>query len=186
MSTPTPSNSIPADASANTRPAIPFTPLVIVVVGLVGLALGTTFSLGLFEVERLPRMTPETLASAEKLWAEKGPRGYNIDITIEGAQPGVVHVEVREGVVTAMQRDGLAPQERRTWDYWAVPGMLGELQRELQLATDPQHEMNLLAGATVDARAEFDPIYGYPARYRRIVHGTGPEVYWKVTNFKPE
>jgi hypothetical protein len=175
-----------ADTIADTKPASPFTPTAFVAIGLVGLALGAAFALGLFDLERLPALKPESLAAAEKLWAEKGPAGYNMDLTLEGAQPSLIHVEVRDGVVTAMQRDGLAPQERRTWDYWAVPGMLGELKRELQLAADPQNEMNLPAGTKLEPRAEFDPTYGYPARFHRIVFGTGPEVYWKVTSFKPE
>ena len=85
-----------------------------------------------------------------------------------------------------MQRDGLAPQQRRVWDVWAVPGMFETIERELELAEDPQHEMDATAGATVDLRAEFDPELGYPARFHRIVFGGGPEVYWKVTNFTPK
>jgi hypothetical protein len=140
----------------------------------------------LFVVERLPQLTVENLEAAEKLWQAQGPKSYNLDLTIEGAQPGVVHVEVRDGITTAMQRDGLAPQQRRVWDVWAVPGMFETIERELQLAEDPQHEMGASASATVDLRAEFDPKFGYPARFHRIVFGGGPEVYWKVTSFLPK
>jgi len=173
-----------------TAPGSPPTPpwARVAVIGalLLGLVLGAGLALELFVVERLPQLTVEALDAAEKLWDTKGPKSYNLDLTIEGAQPGVVHVEVRDGVTTAMQRDGLAPQQRRVWDVWAVPGMFETIERELQLAEDPQHEMDLAAGAKVDLRAEFDPAYGYPVRFHRIVFGGGPEVYWKVTKFKPE
>ena len=153
---------------------------------LLGLVLGAALALEIFVVERLPVLTVEALDAAEKLWQEKGPPGYNLDLTIEGAQPGVVHVEVRGGIVTAMQRDGLAPSQRRTWDVWAVPGMFETIERELQLAADPEHEMNAAVGTRVELRAEFDPTYGYPARYHRITYGGGPEVYWRVTDFQPQ
>lgn len=172
------------DAPAGTKPGFRLPPLAIAVVVLLGLALGGTLAIELFVVERLPELTVEKLAAAEKLWETSGPKSYNLDLTIEGAQPGVVHVEVRDGVTTAMQRDGLAPQQRRVWDVWAVPGMFETIERELQLAEDPQHEMDAGAGASVDLRAEFDPTYGYPARFHRIVFGGGPEVYWKVTSFE--
>jgi hypothetical protein len=159
-----------------------------VVVGaiLLGLALGAGLALELFVVERLPQLTVATLEAAERRWDQKGPQSYDLDLTIEGAQPGVVHVEVRAGVTTAMQRDGIAPQQRRVWDVWSVPGMFETIERERELAEDPQHEMDLNAGARVDLRAEFDPTYGYPVRFHRVVFGGGPEVYWKVTNFKTE
>lgn len=158
-------------------------PLAIAVVMLLGLALGGAIAVEMFVVERLPELTLEKLEAAEKLWEAEGPQSYDLDLVIEGAQPGVVHVEVRDGVTTAMQRDGLAPSQRRVWDVWAVPGMFETIERELQLADDPQQEMDASAGATVDLRAEFDPKFGYPARFHRIVFGGGPEVYWRVTSF---
>lgn len=168
------------------KPGFRLPPLAIAVVVLLGLALGGALAIELFVVERLPELSEAKLAAAEKLWEQKGPKSYDLDLTIEGAQPGVVHVEVRNGVTTAMQRDGLAPQQRRVWDVWAVPGMFETIERELDLAADPQHEMDASAGATVDLRAEFDSTYGYPARFHRIMFGGGPEVYWKVTSFEPK
>jgi hypothetical protein len=153
---------------------------------LLGLVLGAALALQLFVAERLPALTTQRLDAAEKLWEESGPGGYNLDLEIRGAQPGVVHVEVRGGVVTAMQRDGLAPSQRRTWEVWAVPGMFETIERELELAADPQHEMDVGAGTRVNLRCEFDAQYGYPSRFHRTVYGGGPEVYWRVTNFQPQ
>jgi hypothetical protein len=174
--------------SSNTGQATGFRlpPLAIAVVVLLGLGIVLTIAVEIFVVERLPELTVEHLEAAEKLWAAEGPKSYDLELVIEGAQPGVVHVEVRDGVTTAMQRDGLAPSQRRVWDVWAIPGMFETIERELQLAEDPEHEMDASAGVSVDLRAEFDPKFGYPARFHRIVFGGGPEVYWRVTSFTPQ
>jgi len=159
--------------------------LAAVVLSLVGIALSGMLAVELFIVDRIPRLTVENLDAAEAVWNQEGPKSYDLDLTIAGTQPGVVHVEVRDGVATSMTRDGRAPRQRRVWDTWAVPGMFDTIERECELAEDPEHEMGLSASSKVDLRAEFDPIYGYPARFHRIIFGGGPEVYWKVTNFKP-
>jgi len=179
-----PSPSEPNTAAA--RLGLRAKPLAGVVLLLLGIALGGMLAVELLVVERLPELTVENLDAAEQRWNENGPASYDLDLTIEGAQPGVVHVEVRDGVTTAMQRDGLTPSQRRVWDVWAVPGMFETIERERELAEDPQHEMDLAANSKVDLRAEFDPKYGYPARFHRIVFGGGPEVYWKVTSFQPK
>jgi Family of unknown function (DUF6174) len=175
-----------APAAPEVAPGLRLPRLAIAVVLLLGLVLGAALAVELLVGERLPPLTVEKLEAAEKLWQTAGPKSYDLDLTIEGAQPGVVHVEVRDGVTTAMQRDGIAPKQERVWDVWAVPGMFDTIERELQLAEDPQHEMAAAAGTSVQLRGQFDPKFGYPARFHRIVFGGGPEVYWKVTSFTPK
>jgi hypothetical protein len=108
-----------------------------------------------------------------------------MDITIRGAQPGQVHIEVRDDKVTAMTRDNLAPPER-TWDTWTVPGMFNTLDQEFALAANPDHENQAAPGSEVWLRCQFDPKYGYPGVYHRVMTGGGPEVYWQVTKFEPK
>lgn len=168
------------------RPGLRLPPLAIAILVLLAVALCGVLALEMFVVERLPQLTVENLEAAEKLWDTKGPKSYDLDLVIEGAQPGIVHVEVRDGVTTAMQRDGISPKQQRVWEVWSVPGMFGTIEQELQLAADPQHEMGLAEGTSVDLRAEFDPNLGYPSRFHRIVFGGGPEVFWKVTRFDPK
>ena len=170
----------------NTRPRSRVLPLAVAFLVLLGVTLAGALTLKLVAGERLPQLTVDQLDAAEKLWSEKGPASYDLDLTIEGAQPGVVHVEVRDGVTTAMQRDGITPKQRRVWDVWSVPGMFETIERERELAEDPGHEMGIAADTSVSLRAKFDPTYGYPARFHRIVYGGGPEVYWKVTTFNPK
>jgi Family of unknown function (DUF6174) len=158
--------------------------IALIVAVVFGLALVAILAVEQF-ADRLPELTPEDLTAAERLWEEKGPASYNLDLQIEGNQPGVVHVEVRDGVTTNMQRDGRTPTQRRVWDVWSVPGMFDMIERELDIAADPVHEMDATANSRVELRAAFDQQYGYPIRFQRIVYGGGTEVYWRVTKFEP-
>src|SRR5689334_3660362 len=62
-----------------------------------------------FVAERLPDLTEATLQAATDRWSERGPADYDMDIDLRGARPGNVHVEVRNGAVTAQTRDGRVP-----------------------------------------------------------------------------
>lgn len=133
----------------------------------------------------LPPLELADLEAAEARWRAEGPADYDLDLKLGGARPGSVHVEVRGGRVTAMTRDGRTPSQRRTWDVWSVEGQFDTLYRELELADAPAREMQVDAATRLVLRAQFDPRLGYPRRYRRIVLGEGPEVYWEVTRFRP-
>jgi hypothetical protein len=137
-----------------------------------------------FVAHRSPSMTEATLDAAEKRWAATAPPNYNLDLEIRGAEPGPVHVEVRDGKVVAMQRNGVTPDQRRVWDVWAVPGQFETLGREMQLAADPVQQMDATAETRLSLQCEFDPVYGFPRQYHRLVYGGGPEVYWRTTKFE--
>jgi hypothetical protein len=137
-----------------------------------------------FVAQRTPELTEARLMAAQELWEQQGPGSYDMDLEIRGAQPGRVHIEVRDGRVTAMTRDGRSPPER-TWDVWSVPGQFETLERELDMAEDPQHEMDVAAGTRLQLQCEFDPEYGFPRRYHRYATGDAPEVFWRVTHFEP-
>jgi Family of unknown function (DUF6174) len=141
--------------------------------------------LQVFVAQRIPELTEARLDAAAELWEQQAPANYDMDLEIRGAQPGVVHVEVRGGDVTAMTRDGISPPPR-TWDVWTVAGQFDTLERELVLAEDPQHEMDVAAGTQLQLRCEFDPRYGFPRHYHRYATGGAPEVFWRVTKFEPK
>jgi hypothetical protein len=153
---------------------------------LVGLVIAAAILLELFVAHRLPPLTEETLDAAQKKWAAAKPASYNLDLEIRGGEPGSAHVEVRDGEVVACQRNGVTPDERRVWDVWTVPGQFETLQRELQLAADPVHQMDATPGTKLTLQCEFDPHYGYPQQYHRIVTGSAPEVFWRTTKFEPK
>lgn len=153
---------------------------------VVGVILGLVVVLEVFVARRIPELTETRLDQAERRWEEHGPASYDLDLVIKGAQPGTVHVEVRDGAVTAMTRDGRSPSQRRTWFVWSVPGQFEMIERELEMAADPEYEMQAAAGVELWLRAEFDSKYGYPRQFHRVVIGGGPEVYWRVTKFQPQ
>jgi Family of unknown function (DUF6174) len=155
-------------------------PALVVLCGVLLVAL----ALQIFVAHRIPELTESSLAAAEKKWSDHGPASYEMDLKLGGVRPGTVHVEVVGGEVTAMQRDGVTPKQQRTWAVWSVPGQFETIERELELAADPEHEMQVKSGTQVRLRCEFDPQYGYPRVYHRMITGGGPEVYWQVTSFK--
>jgi uncharacterized protein DUF6174 len=134
----------------------------------------------------VPELTDAALEAAEKLWDTNGPASYDMEIEIGGVQAGTVQIEVRNKEVTAMQRDGITPKQRRTWDVWSVPGMFEMIERELQLAADPEHEMQAASGTKLRLLCEFDPKLGYPRQFQRIVYGGGPDVFWRTVKFEPK
>lgn len=147
-------------------------------------AVCVVLALQYFVAEHLPQLTEASLQAATELWSKKGPANYNMDIELRGAQPGNVHVEVRNGEVTAQTRDSRVPA-RRTWDTWSVPGMLDTLSQDLATAEDPEKMIDAAPGTKWRLRCEFEPEFGVPAIYHRLVTG-GPEVYWRVTLFEPK
>ena len=134
----------------------------------------------------LPRLTPDALKAAVARWKAGGPANYDLDLLLSGAQTGNLHIEVREGEVAAMTRDGRAPVQRRTWDFWSVPNQMAMMDEDLAAAeSDPQRAFGVADRGQVVLQAEFDPQLGYPRRYRRQVLGTSNMIEWRVTRFVP-
>jgi hypothetical protein len=136
--------------------------------------------------QRIPELTPQRLEEAQALWAKSGPATYTMDIQLGGARPGPVHVEVVDGEVVAMTRDGKTPDQERVWAAWSVPGMFDTIEQELDLAEDPVGRLTADQNAKVFLRCKFDSQLGYPSVFHRAVRGGGPEVYWEVTKFEAQ
>ena len=129
-----------------------------------------------------PPLTRGSFDAALARWGENGPASYDLDLVQSAGQSGVIHVEVRDGAVTAMTRDGVAPKQRRTWDYWSVPGLSQIIRDDLDKAHPPRKNET---PANLVLRAAFDPQYGYPQRYERIDLTARHETRWDVTRFTP-
>jgi hypothetical protein len=151
---------------------------------LVGTALATAVLMFAFR-DTTPELTEATFEAAQRRWDERGPQSYDMDLAIEGNRPGTVHVEVRDGKVTHMMRDGTEPKQSRTWGVWAVPGQFETIEQELDKAGNPAEGFQAPAGSRMVQRALFDPHFGYPAKYHRIVLGSNLELRWQVTRFVP-
>ena len=121
----------------------------------------------------MPEITRADLEAAEKKWAATKPAGYDMDITILGRQPGLVHIEVRGGAVTKMTRDGVTPAQSRTWEYWTVPEQFETIQQDFD-SSETVGGFGAAPGSQTILKADFDPHYGYPRRYQRFVLGIGP------------
>lgn len=159
---------------------------------VVGIALGAALTLvtalivsvALYR-DPLPLLTAESLAAAEARWRETGPKSYQLSVDIQGRQPGVVELTVRDGEVTEMTRDGSAPEQRRTWSAWTVPSQFDMLHLELAHEQDSEEGFGAPPGSQAIVKAEFDARFGYPLRVRRQVLGANLDMEWRVTRFAP-
>ncbi len=134
--------------------------------------------------EAPPRLTEAAYEAAVKRWDAHGPADYDLDIALTGNRPSKIHVEVRDGEVAHMTRDGVEPSQKRTWYYWTVPGMLDTIGQELEMARDPAAALHNPAATEMVLWAEFDPELGYPVKYDRVVLGADFEVHWRITRFR--
>lgn len=132
----------------------------------------------------VPPLTAEAFDQAVRTWERHRPASYDMDLVLAGDQTGTVHVEVRDGRLAAMTRDGVAPRQRRTWDAWSVEGQFDIIGADLAAATRAAGG-DAASGGQLVLRARFDPHYGYPAAYERIVLFRGNRVRWDVVRFAP-
>jgi hypothetical protein len=149
---------------------------------VIGLAVVLTFAvvlvlLNIFFADRTPELTQEAFQAALQQWEARGPESYDLDVQIGGAQPGVAHVEVRNGVVRLATRDGKPLQEWNK-DEWSIPSQFEALEREFEFQEDPERERDAQPGTKLWLRGEFDPTYGYPRHFHRYATNGAPEVYW--------
>jgi hypothetical protein len=134
--------------------------------------------------EATPRLTAEAYEAAVNRWEAHGPASYDLDLELTGNRPGKIHVEVRDGQVVRMTRDGVQPKQERTWYYWSVPGQFDTIAQELEMARDPVASFKSPEATQMVIWAAFDAEYGYPQKYDRTVLGTDFEIHWKVTRFE--
>lgn len=155
----------------------------------VGLALGGVVGLLILRqanYDPTPTLTPELFEAAHERWKAAAPKNYDIEVRVAGPQAAVYRAEVRDGEAIAAWRNGQPLTSRRTFGTWSVVGMFATISRDieaLERAAAKGAQMPLIL------RAEFDPQYSYPARYRRIDNGSrkGSDaiaVTWDVVEFR--
>jgi hypothetical protein len=201
MENPSPENSEDASTtlpsrSASRRPS----KLRAVALGLIsGATIGVFALVALVAFSRrepLPQITLADVDAAADRWTKNGPANYDLELEQTGVNPGVVHVEVRNGQVTAMTLNGHSTRQH-LWDDWSVPGMLAIIRRDVEVCMpDLDKKMHPRfadsqnpAGAEspippVLPRGLFDPHDGHPLQYHRITP-TGADANWQVTHFTP-
>jgi hypothetical protein len=157
---------------------------------MLGIALGLGIVLVIVLVgailsrDSTPRLSAADYQAAVARWDASGPASYNLDLELTGNRPGEIHVEVRDGQAVGMTRDGVEPKQERTWYYWTVPGQFDTIAQELEMSRDPAGSFKSAKATGMVIWAEFDPRFGYPLKYDRVVLGTNFEIHWRVTRFE--
>lgn len=134
--------------------------------------------------DKTPMVTPTAFYAARDRWEATAPQAYDIEIRVSGSQPATYRVEVRGGEAEVALRNGKPLTQRRTFSTWSVPGMFSTISRDIEALE--RHAAGKADASTprLILRAEFDPQYSYPAKYRRIEPGSPVEVSWEVTHFR--
>lgn len=180
----TPSTDESRDAPAgNVRRVRPAALMLGIAAGL-AVALVVILAVAILFGDSTPRLTEALYEAAVARWDANGPASYDLDLELTGNRPGKIHVEVRDGQVVRMTRDGVEPKQERTWYYWSVLGQLDTIGQELEMGRDPAQSFNSPAATEMVMWAEFDAKFGYPLKYDRVVLGTNFEIHWKVTRFE--
>lgn len=123
-------------------------------------------------------MSPVTAArldAAEASWREAAIHHYDMRVETSGAQQGRYELEVRDGLLKSIERDGV-PGTPADGAYWTVDGLFRTLRRELQMAEEGAANTILLA--------EFDRERGFPRAFLRQVSGATRSVSVEVTLFR--
>ncbi len=146
------------------------------------------FTIGLLAVATVPvvyvltrpstgePLTPERLAKARALWAEKGPKDYTLEVEVRDA---CHRIEVRGGRVVSMTTDG-NPVRRGAEEYWSVEGMFRFLSDELSNLKRTEAAYGVADPGAVTLRAAFDARNGLPVRFLRHVRGQTRSLEWTV------
>lgn len=174
----------PRDVDASTQRR--FRPAAVATGVALGVALAIIAGLLLLFVTRgarVPEITVEALDAAEQQWNQRGPASYRMSIAVGGRQPGPVEIEVHDGRITRMTRNGVTPAQERTWEYWTVPAQFETIREDLDSASR-EGGFGAPAGTKTIIRASFEPNLGYPLRYQRMVLGTDLNLDWTVTAFE--
>ncbi len=153
-----------------------------VAIGVVAVSLLAVFVVA--NLLRAPDVSRERFEAAKKLWLQKRPSSYDIQIKVSGRQPAVYEVQVRSGVAVAATRNGYALNRPHAIGTWSVDGMFDTMERDLENVE--RHATGKAPPGTprVTIWGRFDPDYGYPANFTRVQWDNNYEVVWEVTKFE--
>jgi hypothetical protein len=131
-----------------------------------------------------PPLSADALRAARELWRQHGPEDYDLEVRVEGPQPGNYRVQVRGGQAIAAFRNDQPLAQQRTLGTWSVLGMFATIGRDVE-----QVERRASGNADrftpdLTLRASFDRELGYPRRYVRMESGSTLDVSWEVTKFE--
>ena len=128
---------------------------------------------------QIPELNASSFNQAFNQWGSNRLMNYEIEITVQGRQPGRYRTTVQDGEVVSAEFNNNALTNPRTISTWTVDGMFRTIDYDVQAQLNRDTEEPELT-----LRAEFNPQYGYPQKYQRIQWGSLNELTWEVTRFK--
>jgi hypothetical protein len=140
-------------------------------------------SLLLASCSGLSTLTPAILDQAEARWNTSKPASYSLTVTMQGdrVERGEFNVEVENGVVTSLKRNGIAVKPASGQDY-SMDGLFRIIRDELELAKNPSL-LGAPEGYTAYLLASFDGM-GRLRHYRRSVGGISNSIDIEVVKFE--
>ena len=147
---------------------------------IAGLAVGLVIGgAALILVFRAPgeTLTQDNLQTARARWTQGGPKSYDMEIVVTGAQDNTHNVEVRGGAVVRMKTGGVEVTSKSARASWSVEGMFDTLQRELENIGEVHGTSEVVLRVVYDARL------GYPKKFLRHVAGQKNSIEWEVRSF---
>lgn len=153
---------------------------------LIGVVMGAIIAIAAMRwlsADPTPTLTPERFDQVWEQWKRSPVENYDVQIRVSGTQGAVYEVQVRDGSAVSARRNGEPLLQRRTFETWSVGGMLSTISRDVENLRAWNEHRAKPGTPEVALRAEFDPTYGYPLRYRRIQFGSTVEVAWEVEKF---
>lgn len=131
----------------------------------------------------LSTLTSEMVDQAEAKWNKGKPASYRLVVSMEGdrVERGEFDVEVENGVVTSLKRNGLVVNLKSGEDY-SMDGLFKIIRNELELAKNPS-TFGAPAGYSAYLMGSFDDT-GKLRHYRRAVGGISNSIDIQVLNFE--
>lgn len=159
---------------------------------LLGAGLGTLATLVFFALQYrdpTPPLTPEIFNAALTRWKAAAPPNYDIEIRVTGPQAATYRAQVRGGKPHAAWRNDAPLTSLHSLGTWSVPGMFGTISRDIEAIERRAAGRAMPGSPELILKAEFDPQYSYPRRYRRIEWGSrrgsdAVTVTWEVVGFR--
>jgi len=124
------------------------------------------------------------LERAEQKWNASKPQSYRLTISMEGdrVERGEFEVEVQNGVVTSVKRNGQVAKPASGQDY-SMDGLFKFIREEMDLAEKPTL-LGAPEGYSAYLMARFDDRTGGLRHYRRAVGGISNSIDVQVLRFE--
>lgn len=159
--------------------------LLAALLGAVTAVAAVLITLAIANRDSSPEVNRKLLDEAVQRWEENGPASYDVETVVEGPQRrDVYRVSVRDGEPVSLVHNGTQINRPQGWHTWSVPGMFDTIRRDVTSVERVEAGKADKYTPQLRIKADFDPKYGYPKRYRRTPKSGGGQIIWHVTKFK--